>query len=237
MSLITQLAYTRDPPVHVRVGAERFVTSLGTLCQQPGSLLAALFTEPFPLQDEFTGEHVISLDVISAPAFAIVLDYLRSGDWLPVLDRETLEEVRRGCQNLGLRVKSFPAEPARQPQAFSPDNFVGEVEAVSIDTERPPHSGTFELHYAVADLGRRGYRVVAEGHGCSSMHTSGMSDAHNRAVAAVESQKHYDTNHRADTAPSIVLQRCAPRYGALESVLKAPVERDDGAWLRCLLTL
>jgi hypothetical protein len=235
MSLITQLAYTREPPVHVRVGSERFVTSLATLCQQPGSLLAALFTDPFPLQDEFSGEHVIPLEVTSGAAFAFILDYLRSGEWLPITDRDTLAEVRAACQALGLRIPTLPSEPATPLDAAG--TAIGEVEIVAVDCERPPRGGTYQLHYALADLGRRGYRVVAQGHDCTQLHSPGMSLAHNKAVAASETRMAYETRQTLRVDPSVVLERVGRRHTALECVLKAPVDRGDGAWVRELLAL
>ena len=236
MALITQLAYTRDPPVHVRVGSERFVTSLGTLCQQPGSLLAALFTDPFPLQDSFTGEHVLPLDIVTGAAFALILDRLRSGEWLPIQHQDTLGEIKAGCQNLGLRLLLPTAAAGETGRGFL--EAPGEVEVSEITAERPPHSGTFQLHYAVADLGRRGHRVCAQISGEVQLHDSGMSKAHNSALAAEEARKHFETSHRSlPREPAIVLQRVGRRHHALEQVLKAPVERDDGAWLRGLLAL
>jgi hypothetical protein len=226
MSLFLHLGNTAQPPVSVRVGGEQFVTSLATLRKQPQSLLAAMFDEPWPLREPFTNVHIVPQELVAAAAFSVILDYLRSDGWLPMVSKRLYDAVDDGCKALGLRVH-LPPPP---PEEFAPCQVA--IETVVL--ERPPTRGMFTVHPAVTDLGRRGYRVVREIPSEFARHCTGtpVDTRCNRFYWETAPSVTTLVKARESQPVALVMQRVAPQRDSVAAVVA--VEPRETSWLRLL---
>lgn len=77
LALLDKVNPAQEEVVGLNVGGQRFYTTLHTLCQQRGSLLAALFGPTRPLHKQADG--CVFLDR-SPEAFSCVLEWLRCVD-------------------------------------------------------------------------------------------------------------------------------------------------------------
>lgn len=167
-------------PVRIQVGESDFETTPATLFRYRDSLLAEMFSSPFPLYDTEKEVHVLPLSICTDKAFEVILDFLRTDEWL-ICDRRTWREVAEATD----RFRLPPPPPLilrneRRPVAVE----VLEVTApLRQNPQRPPTiSGATPVsnvyHNSCTMLGTlaaRGFGVVAE-------KTSGNSDANSTTV-------------------------------------------------------
>ncbi len=140
-------------PITVRVGCDIHVTCRRTMARYENSLLAACFRLPSPIFDEFAQQYVMPQELVSADAFAVILDHLRTGEWLPIRSPELFDSVEKSCLLLGL-----PSKPLGRPTAWEPSQFVH----CFLDLPKPSESGVFPLPSTVMELGRKGFEVVSQ---------------------------------------------------------------------------
>ena len=103
MSAVTVGSVVLWTPIRIRVGTKTFMTSLDTITQRGSASLTKLFSDPSPIFDEVNGLFMVPEKLCADPAvFELLLDYLRTGSWLPIQDRRQNEDVSRLAATLGL---------------------------------------------------------------------------------------------------------------------------------------
>ena len=171
----------------VRVGERLFFTSVETLTQYPGSMLAVLFSPPYPLLQEDDpvsrkeSVHVLPQTLAQPDTFGIVMDFLRCGEWMPMRSESQYDSVCATCKVLG--IPSLPAPPASQKMLLRSLNMKeSRVEHQTYNVRWPTES--LRRHQSFRDspvamslqdmwaLGRRGYKVSAE---CANADLNGVT--------------------------------------------------------------
>jgi hypothetical protein len=97
----------------IRVGATVFETTLDTIAPPGNSTLCQLFSESGPgsVFDEQSGLYMFPERICSDPAvFELVLDFLRTGQWLPIQNRRLNADVCRVAATLGIREMPPPVD-------------------------------------------------------------------------------------------------------------------------------
>lgn len=77
-------------------------TTMHTLQQSPTSVLAQLFSPPFPLYDDLEEIHRFPHEYVSEDAFLQIIDCLRSGEWVPCRTTDQREELIRAVAVLSI---------------------------------------------------------------------------------------------------------------------------------------
>lgn len=119
------------------------------------SLLAALFTVPSPAFDPFAEEFVLPQAYVSSDAFAVILDFLRTDEWLPFQSRELFDAVTASCRLLGI-----PATPKLQPLPPLAHSEAWIHRSVSV--KGPKCGGVYAMSDEVRQLGAQGFCVVVQ---------------------------------------------------------------------------
>lgn len=88
--------------VRIRVGMKIISTTMHTLQQCPTSVLAQLFSPPFPLYDDLEEIHRYPHEYVSEEPFLQIIDCLRSGEWVPCRATHEREELLRAVATLSL---------------------------------------------------------------------------------------------------------------------------------------
>lgn len=104
-------------PIVIVVGGKTFETTQSTLTKFPDSLLAALFTPPFPLVDRETNTHRIPATMCTATAWFRILEFLRIDEWLPCTEIDDFEELLKVADTFGLPRPSPTIKP--RPKRFT----------------------------------------------------------------------------------------------------------------------
>ena len=126
--------------------SKTYHTQVGTLLQFPDTLLAEMVTPPFPFYDAVTEVHVLPDGVVDPDSFGIVLDFMRSGAWQPIMTKESYESVCSACSAIGL-----PAFP-RNPSSIGTELLTGGMAS----SDHPPtglHLGSMMMSSAGNDVG------------------------------------------------------------------------------------
>ncbi|ORC92807.1 uncharacterized protein TM35_000021330 [Trypanosoma theileri] len=139
--------------VTIRCGELLCCTTLGTLRKQQKSKLVSLFSDDFPLYDDTSDIHLMPLKYgVSGEAFSTVVDFLRCGEWPPILQQSLYQDILTCIERLELSVLPPPS-----PNFNAVDRKYSCMEVVIPGEGKGV--GTTSCIDVCAGLGMRGYRV------------------------------------------------------------------------------
>lgn len=147
-------------PITVRVGTALFDTTIATMQRCEGSVLRQLFAPPFPSYEPDSDTYVISEALCDAASFRHVLEYLRTGCWLPTASERELTTLLACIQRL--RLDSAPVARSA-PSAPRPAVKHLRVVLPLPDPAERISNALANTCVMISGLAYRGFCVVGEG--------------------------------------------------------------------------